>query len=123
MTLSPQALATLHTRGPLGSGSRLSWLIPSLQIETSHVMESYANIMESVKDKIAIALDAYICQANISRRVVDYNKGDWAYLQTMKQRLEQEGKKRPKLSFKIFRPFLIPNVINKVTMQLWVPSS
>lgn len=107
-------------------GKRFSSLLTrsvSPSIEANRTVESYAEIMESVKERIAKAQEAYARQAIKSRRAVHYKEGDWFYLRIMKQRLKQVGKRCPKLSFQSFGPFPIIKVINEVSMQLRLPQS
>lgn len=77
----------------------------SPSIEANRVVESYSEIQESVKDRIAKAQETYTRQANKSRRQVAFKEGDWVYLRIMKQRLNKVGKHCPKLSFRSFGPF------------------
>ena len=107
-------------------GKRFSSLLTrsvSPSLEANRTVESYSEIMESVKERIAKAQEAYTRQANKSRRAVHYKEGDWVYLRIMKQRLKQVGKRCPKLSFRSFGPFPIMKVINEVSMQLRLPQS
>ena len=82
------------------------------------MVEPYLEIMESVKDQLAKAQEAYTRQANKSKRAVECKAGDWVYLRIMKQKLKQVGKRCPKLSFQSFGPFPITKVVNDAAMQL-----
>ncbi|MCO5583926.1 hypothetical protein L7F22_037843 [Adiantum nelumboides] len=53
------------------------------------MVDSYSNIVESVKDMISKAQETYTRQTNKSCREVHYIVGDWVYLRIMKQRLKQ----------------------------------
>ncbi|MCO5546880.1 hypothetical protein L7F22_000317 [Adiantum nelumboides] len=103
-------------------GKRFSSLLTRI-ISPSIVVESYSEIMESVKDRVAKAQEAYTRQANKSRREVHYKVGDWVYLRIMKQRLKQVGRRCLKLSFCSFGPFPIIKEINAVSFQLRLSTS
>ena len=87
----------------------------------SPVVESYSKIVESVKNRIAKAQEAYTRQVKKCRGEVHYKAGNWVYLRIMKQRLKQVGKRCPKLSFRSFGPFPITKQINEVSVQLRLP--
>ena len=52
------------------------------------MVESYSEIMELVKKRLAKAQEAYTRQTNKSKREVNYKEGNWIYLRIMKQRLK-----------------------------------
>ena len=74
-------------------------------MEANRKVESYAEIMESVKERIAKAQEAYARHANKSRKEVQYLSRGLGL--SLKHRLKQVGKRCPKLSFHNFGPFPI----------------